>query len=657
MPRARVIKQRKQRNRNLKGGARSTAAAVTGVLLHPMDSLEELKSFFTDLAGIWNGGNVAEGLRTKGKKAFETVIKYLPLAGAPGYAAATALEKLPINNIIELLATLIDLISGKVDLKHFFEVLKLFIGDIWELIKTLATQVLPKVAETAWNGLVENVGNPIAEAFDPNLKGQRDEYNRQHAELNQFQEAAGSALENVVSTAESQFNNRDIQSPEQVILNLNSINGLSGLYPQLQNPSDPKAWIFVPPYTRNEELETAKFTSAEAFDQRQKALALSQVPPKAMVVPYLLYLRDNQNSWPDYMADAKNLLPDWDLQTWIEKASDNSNNAYLDVMGPWASAIGNIQAQLTQATAANEDLMWTETPQQRQNRETTEMEMRTELANKAITDTDMKVRYDLELKKDDLLTDEDQRYQSDYRHKKYEPPDNNTVSDETLEERKQSAIDSHTIETYMRQAKAKDDEAFKMTVDPLEPDDNTWPKLRKAFFEEADRWLARARREGGGEAVDEYERTSKDLRDDLFGDVEEARADAAKAKEDATKKAAEDAAKAKTDEEARKLALEKDKFQMPYEGFTDRNNGDMTEDEKSKFNDFISQPGNMDYTTGIGYYPPGMRDTVKKRIAAKNAPPAEPAQPAATATGAGHPLGWKLGKRYREQQFDRRFFE
>ena len=674
-----------------------------------MDSLEELKSFFTDLAGIWNGGNVAEGLRTKGKKAFETVIKYLPLAGAPGYAAATALEKLPINNIIELLATLIDLISGKVDLKHFLEVLKLFIGDIWELIKTLATEVLPQV----WNGLIENVGNPIVDAFSPESKAQRELYNRQQESIRASSSARDTLYEQMKEESIQQFNVRAIDSPEQVILNLFNITCLNGGINQSYfDVTTDLSGTFLKPMECLKEFQGLADDRANDIQEvrniKTDANYLKFKEIRMLLVPYMLYMRDNQQSFPDYMHDTKNKLPDFDEDVWFNKAAfnvagsqggnqdamvDRSQDQYADMLKPWNDACQEEDTVLAcnQALQEKKDLpefLWVKTSDDRAgdkqqamiakiNADQQAEQDKQDAQSKLSTDARTQAIFELGLRKDDLLTPEDDKYvnaisdkvnDAKARNDPYAAPYLKPVeetkqeqgwTDSDLAAKLNTAKQSHNLETYMRLAKKADDSGFALTVDPLEPDDYSWPKARKSFFNEADQWIERARREGGGEAVDEYERTSEDLRGDLFGDVEKARADAAKAKEDATKKAAEDAAKAKTDEEARKLALEKDKFQTPYEGFTDRNNGDMTEDEKSKFNDFISQPGNMDYTTGIGYYPPGMRDTVKKRIAAKNAPPAEPVEPnaAATATGAGHPLGWKLGKRYREQQFDHRFFE
>jgi hypothetical protein len=134
-----------KKSEEMVGGARGTAQAVVESLMDPYGTLEEIKGFFRDLVGIWNNGDVANGLRTKGKKAFLTLIRFLPLAGAPGYAAAVAMERLQLDKIIDLLADLIDLITGKKSLGDFFNSLKQFIGDVYEKIRDLAMSLFPAV--------------------------------------------------------------------------------------------------------------------------------------------------------------------------------------------------------------------------------------------------------------------------------------------------------------------------------------------------------------------------------------------------------------------------------------------------------------------------------------------------------------------------------
>ena len=174
--------------RELKGGARSTVTALAALVASPTDTLKEMKGFFEDLAGIWNNGDVATGLRTKGKKAFTTLVKYLPLAGVPGYTAATALEQVPIDDVIELLATLVDLIRGKASLKQFFDVLAKLLGNIYEMLKSFATtlvsgvtQIAPQVGNAVVSG-VSTFGNSLirgAMDLDP---GQRANHEREDAE-------------------------------------------------------------------------------------------------------------------------------------------------------------------------------------------------------------------------------------------------------------------------------------------------------------------------------------------------------------------------------------------------------------------------------------------------------------------------------------------
>jgi hypothetical protein len=162
--------------REMQGGARSTVAAISGALMSPTNTMNEFKEFFVDIAGIWNGGNVAEGLRTHGKKAFSTLIKYLPLAGAPGFAAASALEKLKIDAIINLLATLIDLITGKASLEQLFNALKEFIGNIFDMLKDLALAIFPAIGEAikgGLQGLVDTINGPAKHAQELKLTAER----------------------------------------------------------------------------------------------------------------------------------------------------------------------------------------------------------------------------------------------------------------------------------------------------------------------------------------------------------------------------------------------------------------------------------------------------------------------------------------------------
>jgi len=173
---------------DMQGGARSTVTALAGLVASPTDTLKEMKGFFEDLAGIWNNGDVATGLRRKGKSAFTTLVKYLPLAGVPGYTAATALEQVPIDDIIELLATLVDLIGGKASLKQFFDVLAKLLGNIYEMLKSFATtlvsgvtQIAPQIGNAAVSGLTTFGNSLIRGAMDLD-PGERANHEREDAE-------------------------------------------------------------------------------------------------------------------------------------------------------------------------------------------------------------------------------------------------------------------------------------------------------------------------------------------------------------------------------------------------------------------------------------------------------------------------------------------
>jgi hypothetical protein len=267
--------------REMHGGARSTASAIAGIAMNPSDTLKEFKGFFEDLAGIWNGGDVATGLRTKGKPAFLTLIKYLPLAGAPGYAAATALEKLKIDSVINLLATLIDLIMGKATLPQLFEALKEFVGNIFEMVKDFATNVLPVIGNAVVSGLT-SVGDTVAEAFDPRLKAYNEERRRDQALMGNERLYANTIVENVKQAAEQSFEPPDSADEAiQIIGGADTEGNLTSAGREALNEALGSAG--PNPFTDVKGLST---------DMQNQVARVNQAK-MMMKVPYLIWLREN----------------------------------------------------------------------------------------------------------------------------------------------------------------------------------------------------------------------------------------------------------------------------------------------------------------------------------------------------------------------------
>jgi len=304
---------------DMQGGARTTVAALTGVATNPSATLQEFKGFFEDLAGIWNGGDVAGGLRNNGKRAFATLIKYLPLAGAPGYAAATALEKLKIDSIINLLATLIDLITGRATLPQLFEALKEFIGNIFDLVKDFATNVLPVIGNAIVSGLT-SVGDTIVEGLDPRLKAEGEARRkndrlagseRQYADLiiSRLKEAAERTFKAPkVLTEDQAEQNRLAGKSETSIVNVDKYNfeATEAMNAALYPPG------VVNPFAGRPDQET----STEARNQANRIAAAKKRFPE---VPYWLWLRGHM---PPEWNDFAKYIPSWTKDEFYAKATE-----------------------------------------------------------------------------------------------------------------------------------------------------------------------------------------------------------------------------------------------------------------------------------------------------------------------------------------------
>jgi hypothetical protein len=204
----------KGKPRKLHGGARSTAEAVRGLLMNPKDSIEDFKNFFTELGNIYNNGDVGQGLRTHGIAATTLAIKYLPLAGVPGVAAATALEKLQVNKWINILASLIDFVAGKGNLMTFLNALKDLVGDIFNLLKDIITDVIAhpeKIAEGVKSlfkpgSALATAGDSIVDIFKPGYAAQNAAANEDQQKKAEDIAQANEIIQAVVDTSEEVYN-------------------------------------------------------------------------------------------------------------------------------------------------------------------------------------------------------------------------------------------------------------------------------------------------------------------------------------------------------------------------------------------------------------------------------------------------------------------
>ena len=171
--RLRVRKGVQGRGRKLKGGARSTAAALLDVASHPTASIDELKGLFGHVAAIFSDiNNLGGNLRLHGKAIYLLLIKYLPLAGAPGYTAATVLERVPVDKYIEVAASILDFFTGKGDLMHMLNAMADLVGNLFNQLKDLVPQILAKVGHE----VSEAIGSSNAAASIANLFGANYEF-------------------------------------------------------------------------------------------------------------------------------------------------------------------------------------------------------------------------------------------------------------------------------------------------------------------------------------------------------------------------------------------------------------------------------------------------------------------------------------------------
>jgi hypothetical protein len=305
------------------GGARTTAEAVAGLIMHPKDSLEDFKAFFSELGKIWNNGDIGNGLREHGVAASKLLIKYLPLGGAPGFAAAKALETLQVTKWINLLASLIDFVTGKGNIANFFNALKELVGDIFTIIKDFVASLIsnPGQITNAVNSAVNVVGqattalgNEIVGAFDPGFKAQSDAYNQDQAAQSRENSMADQIIQATQEDAQAKFDDdppKSFDDALKMVLTFSLPNGSYKVEP------DPELQDMKGEFLRT---ETQSSKSGYASGRVRDSVML-------YIIPYFKYLRENWAQRPDIYKD----------KTLIKEFTGRDNIEPLPEIPDWAT--------------------------------------------------------------------------------------------------------------------------------------------------------------------------------------------------------------------------------------------------------------------------------------------------------------------------------
>lgn len=306
--------------------------------MHPKDSLEDFKKFFTELAQIWNNGDVGEGLRKHGVNASKLLIKYLPLGGAPGFAAAKALETLQVTKWINILASLIDFVTGKGNIMNFFNALKELVGDIFKIIGDAIASLIqnPQQITNALNSAVgavrevtDALGNEIVGVFDPAVAAQnaaaRRDRSLQSEEISNVEQLKAAYMDNAKNLLE-------IDPPESFSDAVNKMEASPGRGTMEPVGSTTMLGGYrMSPEAEAEynELEDARKGLAEILrttpgrgggsSQLSSIMRRLDLNP-IYLVPYLLYLRENYANRPEWANDLPP-LPDWGEQDFYDKAA------------------------------------------------------------------------------------------------------------------------------------------------------------------------------------------------------------------------------------------------------------------------------------------------------------------------------------------------
>jgi hypothetical protein len=469
------------------GGARTTASALLDVAMHPSDALSEIKRFFELLAGIWNGGDVATGLRTSAKPAFQLMIKYLPLAGAPGYAAASSIEKLKIDDIIELLATLIDLCTGKADLKKLFDTMKVFVGNIWELVQTLAKDVAPALANAAWQGAL-SVGGTIQEALSPEIRARNEAYRKSEALI----AAENATVENVTSSIGNAALQTIHDEPPTDVMEVigqgsETATHISGygttLFSIHATEEFNKAYMQFEIYMRDKANAGAErsYKADSILNNANKETMRAK-----FFVPWFLYIRNHMKDLPapfDKLAP----LPSWDADTWFNNATSDIPSApsdYTKALKPFLDSLATISAANHKERVDNQLKAAEENSARESNRVAQEFVDGRAASVQAARDIGLEPMDDTGFKTNPISTPQDREYKQavydNWQNKEWKKA-NPTVSyniktDAEMQTLRRAATASHTAANYAKLAdeaykagNTEDDQGYRNALSKLDP--------------------------------------------------------------------------------------------------------------------------------------------------------------------------------------------
>lgn len=362
----------KRKKRRMRGGARSTAEAVTGLVLHPVDSMNDFKKLFTDFAGIYNNGDIGAGLRSKGKSVVSLVIKYLPIAGVPGVAAATSLEKLKVDKWIEVFATLIDFLTGRKNLLAFLNSLKELVSDIFNMLKELLGEFfkpenLTSVARGV-EGALTTMGEDIIGVFDPNVASQVASNRAEQANLAQDKAAADAIINAVVEDAQLSFDEHYPVDFDDAISKATGappyINRYLDTWQEIQEQE--KKGYEVPSMEekqRKEDIAQMRrdFTgkSRDAYNQQMRVDASRMA--NVYKVPYFLWMKEHWDERPGFMKEYPPFT--WTPEEFYQKAVEyvpghrtEFDNLNESIMKDWLPAYAQYNTNRSKIDQANKDI-------------------------------------------------------------------------------------------------------------------------------------------------------------------------------------------------------------------------------------------------------------------------------------------------------------
>jgi hypothetical protein len=324
--------------------------------------MNDFKKFFEELTKIWNNGNVAQGLREHGVPAINLVIKYLPLGGTAGVAAAKALETLQVTKWINILATLIEFVSGQGNIMNFLNALKELVGDIFNTLKDVVAEVLqhPEKIGNAITSTVQTAANALQSAFDPAFAAQNAAYERDQAMKSEESTGAEEIINATIDDAKQTYQENTPKDIDEAIAYLGSVGfipfrGIGGPPALGQDHQERSGDIQAMYSAYSSRIQSGERGGVSSDVNNQMNRANPQTLQNAYAVPYLLYLRTNWSSKPQWLS-AVPALPSWSEQDFYAKATQPSmggQTEFKTALQPFVTALN--QATQNHQGAAYEE--------------------------------------------------------------------------------------------------------------------------------------------------------------------------------------------------------------------------------------------------------------------------------------------------------------